>query len=68
MTTWRIFEEDGILKVQRGNRILREPFRNEPDALKYVDEKQAPGDRILRVDEDGYETPVRRRRWRGTSK
>lgn len=66
MTVWRITTDNGILRVQRGVRTLPGEYRNEPDALKYIDGQKSAGDKIVRVDDDGYETPVRRRRWRST--
>lgn len=68
MTVWRIVEDHGILKVQRGTRELPGEYRDEAAALRYIDENKGSGDRISRVGDDGYETPVRRRHWRGTDK
>jgi hypothetical protein len=64
MTVWRISEDHGILKVQRGSRALPGDYRDEAAALKYINEHKARGDKVVRVADDGYETPVRRRRWR----
>lgn len=45
-------------------RRKRESFATEEEALKFLREKRAPADKVVKEEEDGYRTPLTRRRWR----
>ena len=62
MTTWTLREEDGQTVVSWGRKT--KSFPTEEKALAFVNERRDTSDRVVRVDEDGYRSPVTRRRWR----
>lgn len=59
---WTVQESGGQIVVSWGRK--RRTFGSDEAALRFVRESRAPGDRVVRIAEDGYRTPVSRRRWR----
>lgn len=62
MTTWTVEEEDQSVVVRWMR--CRKRFDSEAEALKFIRNNRSATDRVIRVDKDGYTTPVTRKRWR----
>lgn len=62
MTVWTLTESDGQTRLSWGRRSRS--FPSEREALAFVRQNGDSSDRVVKVDEDGYQTPMTRRRWR----
>jgi hypothetical protein len=63
VTTWTVEEGDGGTVTVIWDR-KRKPFPSEDEALKFIRARRSRTDRVVKVDKDGYTTPLTRRRWR----
>ncbi len=63
MTVWTLTESDSGVVVSW--RRKTKSFSSFEEALAFVKGERAPADRVVRVEKDGYKSPVTRRRWRG---
>lgn len=59
---WVVTEENGRVTVTVGRKT--ETFGSMAEALAYVKKNAGPRDKVVQVEEDGYETPLVRRHWR----
>lgn len=62
MTTWTLEENGGEVVVSWNRKTQR--FPSEAAALKFVRERKKRADKVVKIDKDGYLSPVTRRGWR----
>ena len=63
MAAWTLTQDSSGRTVVSWGRRTR-TFPTEEAALSFIRETRSPTDSVVRVDKDGYRTPVTRRRWR----
>jgi hypothetical protein len=64
MTTWSVEEQQDGSVVLAWDR-KRQSFPSEDAAVRFIKANRSPQDRVMKVEKDGYTTPMNRRRWRG---
>lgn len=62
MVVWILTEQDGRFEVRWGRK--QKNFPTEAMALKFINENLTRRDKAVRIEEDGYSTPITRRKWR----
>lgn len=63
MATWLVREDNGSWVVRIGR--TTQVFGTQDEALTYVRDHRAAGDRVVMEESDGYRIPIRpRRHWR----